>query len=370
MNALKPLATALACLLVVPTSHPSLSAAETRPKGSARGGALQNRTAPKRKAAATAKVFPSFGTVERLDPALDDLLSPDAHMEKLAEGFTWSEGPVWRPRTGDVLFSDVPKNRIYRWTDEDGLSVFLEPSGYTGHQLSFREPGSNGLATDRAGRLLVCQHGDRRISRLLPDGRFETLAEFVDGRRLNSPNDLCVAANGDIYFTDPPYGLEGLNDSPLKELLFNGVYLRRRNGELVLLTDRIAFPNGVALSPDGKTLYVNQSDPKAPIITAFPLRPDGTVEDGRVFFDATSLLPGRKGLPDGLKVDERGNLWTSGPGGILVISPAGKLLGILNTGEPTANCGWAEDGRTLYITANSYLVRIRTQVRGAGWDAR
>jgi gluconolactonase len=312
--------------------------------------------------------FPTFGTVERKDPALDALLAPDAQMEKLAEGFTWSEGPVWIRKSGHLLFSDVPANRIHRWSEKDGVSVFLEPSGYTGQALHFREPGSNGLATDRAGNLLLCQHGDRRISRLKPDGRFEPLAEYFDQRRFNSPNDLCVASNGDLYFTDPSYGLEGLNDSPLKELLVNGVYLRRRTGEIVLLISRLAFPNGIALSPDQKTLYVNQSDPKAPVIQSFPVKPDGTVGEGRVFFDATSLMPGRKGLPDGLKVDAAGNLWSSGPGGILVIAPSGTLLGILNTGEPTANCGWGDDGRTLYITANSYLLRIRTRIQGAGWD--
>jgi len=312
--------------------------------------------------------FPAFGTIERKDPALDALLAPDAQMEKLAGGFVWSEGPVWIRKTWELLFSDVPTNRIYRWSEKSGLSVFLEPSGYTGHTQSFREPGSNGLAVDRGGNLIVCQHGDRRISRLRADGTFEPLAEFVNGRRLNSPNDVCVASNGDLYFTDPPYGLAGLNDSPLKELMFNGVYLRRRSGEVVLLTRRLAFPNGIALSPDEKTLYVNQSDPRAPTITAFQVKSDGTLGEGSVLFDATPLVPGRKGLPDGLKVDASGNLWTSGPGGILVISPAGTLLGILNTGEPTANCGWGDDGGTLYITANSYLLRIRTRTRGAGWD--
>jgi gluconolactonase len=327
----------------------------------------QNGSIRKKDPSSVGRRFPSFGTVERKDPALDALLAPDAQMEKLAEGFTWSEGPVWIRQSGHLLFSDVPANRIHRWSEKEGLSVFLEPSGYTGQELHFREPGSNGLATDRAGNLLVCQHGDRRISRLKPDGHFEPLAEYFDRRRFNSPNDLCVASNGDLYFTDPPYGLEGLNDSPLKELLANGVYLRRRSGEIVLLTSRLAFPNGIALSPDQKTLYVNQSDPKAPVITSFPLKPDGTVGEGRVFFDTTSLMPGRKGLPDGLKVDAAGNLWSSGPGGILVIAPSGTLLGILNTGEPTANCGWGEDGRTLYITANSYLLRIRTRIQGAGW---
>jgi gluconolactonase len=368
MNALRPIPFALGCLAGVLVQIQTLEAADSRQEGSARGGATRIQSQTRK--STPSKSYPTFGSVDRRDPGLDALLAPDARMEKLAEGFTWSEGPVWRSASADLLFSDVPKNRIHRWSETDGLSVFLEPSGYTGRALQFREPGSNGLATDRAGNLLVCQHGDRRISRLRSDGTFEPLAEFVNGRRLNSPNDLCVAANGDIYFTDPPYGHEGLDASPLKELLFNGVYLRRRNGELVLLTDRIPFPNGIALSPDGRTLYVNQSDPRSPVITAFPVKPDGTVGDGSTFFDTSPLMPGRKGLPDGLKVDERGNLWSSGPGGILVISPTGKLLGLLDTGVPTANCNWGDDGRTLYITADTQLLRIRTLVRGAGWERR
>jgi gluconolactonase len=318
--------------------------------------------------AAPAKPAPAaFGRIERMVPEFDALVAPDATMEKLADGFDWSEGPVWDRRHRRLLFSDVPVNKVFSWSEKKGLSVFLEPSGYTGKAQKFREQGSNGLTTDKGGRLVLCQHGDRRVARLLPDGSFQPLAEYFGGRRFNSPNDLCFASNGNLYFTDPPYGLEGVNESPIKELLFNGVYLRRPSGEVVLLTSKLAFPNGVALSPDEKTLYVNQSNPKSPTIHAFPVDKDGTVGEGRVFFDASPLVAGRKGLPDGLKVDEKGNLWSSGPGGIMVISPAGTLLGILNTGEATANCAWGDDGSTLYITADAYLLRIRTLSRGAGW---
>jgi gluconolactonase len=319
------------------------------------------------KPAKPAPNYATTGRVERLAPEFDSLITPGSEMELLAQGFDWSEGPVWIRKDRELLFSDVPVNKVYRWTEKDGLSVALNPSGYTGQALKFREQGSNGLTTDRGERLLLCQHGNRQIARLEADGRFTPLAEHYQGRRFNSPNDLCLASNGNIYFTDPPYGLEGLNNSPLKELMFNGVYLRCPSGEVVLISRKLDFPNGIALSPDEKTLYVNQSDPKAATITAFSVLPDGTVGEGRLFFDATPRVAGNKGLPDGLKVDERGNLWTSGPGGILVISPEGKLLGVLNTGEATANCAWGNDGRTLYITADSKLLRIRTRTRGANW---
>ena len=316
-------------------------------------------------------VWPNHGSIERLAPEFDSLVAPGVEMERLAEGFDWSEGPVWLRREQAIVFSDVPKNIAYRWSEADGLGVFLHPRGYTGHSRNDKELGSNGLATDRGGNLLLCQHGNRQIARLVrregTNGVFEAVVPHFQHRRFNSPNDLVVTRKGDLYFTDPPYGLNGLNDSPLKELMFNGVYLARKSGEVVLLTTEMTFPNGIALSPDEKTLYVNQSDSKAATITAFPVLPDGTVGEGRVFFDATPRVAGNKGLPDGLKVDERGNLWTSGPGGILVISPEGKLLGVLNTGEATANCAWGNDGRTLYITADSKLIRIRTLSRGAHW---
>lgn len=319
-------------------------------------------------------VWPSHGSIERLAPEFDSLVAPGVEMERLAEGFDWSEGPVWLRRENAIVFSDVPKNIAYRWSEADGLGVFLNPSGYTGHSRNDRELGSNGLATDRGGNLLLCQHGNRQIARLVrregTNGVFEAVVPHFQHRRFNSPNDLVVTRKGDLYFTDPPYGLNGLNDSPLKELMFNGVYLARKSGEVVLLTTEMTFPNGIALSPDEKTLYVNQSDGNAPIIRAFDVKPDGTLANSRVFFDCKPLAQqGRKGGPDGLKVDLRGNLWTSGPGGILVISPEGKHLGSLLTGENTANCGWGDDGQTLYITADMYLLRIRTLVAGIGFEA-
>jgi gluconolactonase len=323
----------------------------------------------------TAAVFPTHGSIERLDPALDALLAPDAHLEKLADGFNWSEGPTWLPSEKAVVFSDVPENQVYRWSERDGLSVFLQPSGYTGELIKFREQGSNGLTTDRQGHLVLCQHGDRQIATLVKRngvlGTFRPLVSHFGPRRLNSPNDLVFSRQGALYFTDPPYGLEGVNQSPLKELMFNGVYLRRPSGEVVLLTRELTFPNGIALSPDEKTLYVNVSDPARPVVMAYDVQADGTIAHGRVFFDTAALAArGRKGLPDGLKVDAQGNLWATGPGGVLILSPSGKHLGTLMTGEATGNCAWGDDGSTLYITADMYLLRVRTLTRGSGAAGR
>ncbi|MBL9190416.1 MAG: SMP-30/gluconolactonase/LRE family protein [Opitutaceae bacterium] len=311
-------------------------------------------------------LHPFHARIERFDPALDALLAPEAAIEKLAEGFTWSEGPVWL--NGELIFSDVPENTAYRW--REGMTkaeVFLKPSGLLTPQPGFREPGSNGLTLDRQGRLLLCQHGERRVARY-EGGKFTTLADRYEGKRFNSPNDLCVRRNGDIYFTDPSYGLEGINDSPLKELPFNGVYRVAPYGRVTLLTKELTYPNGLAFSPDEKILYVGVSDAAATRLVAFDVQADGTLAGERTFFDAHPLLKATdRGLVDGLKVDRAGNVWSTGPGGVLVLSPAGKLLGRINTGQPTANCNWGGDGGTLYITANMFLLRVRTLTKGAGW---
>ena len=230
------------------------------------------------------------------------------------------------------------------------------------------KPGSNGLLMDRQGRLVLCQHGDRRVARLEPDGKFTTLADKYMGKRLYSPNDGVFKSNGDLYFTDPPYGLPKLNQDPAKELDFNGVYrLSASDGTLTLLTKEMTFPNGIALSPDEKTLYVANSDREKAIWMAFPLKDDGTVGAGRVFADVTSSVPTKKGLPDGMKVDAAGNVFATGPGGVLVFAPDGTHLGTFNTGEATANCGWGEDGSVLYITADMYIGRVRLRTKGQGF---
>ncbi|MEO7600541.1 MAG: SMP-30/gluconolactonase/LRE family protein [Opitutus sp.] len=304
--------------------------------------------------------------IERMDPELDRLLPANATVEKLADGFTWSEGPLWFD--GALLFSDVPENVVYRWKPgSTKAEVFLKPSGLLKQVPGFREPGSNGLAKDRQGRLLLCQHGERRVARF-ETGKFTAIADRFEGKRLNTPNDLAVRQEGEIYFTDPPYGLDKLNDSPLKELPFHGVYRVSKDGKVTLLTKSIAYPNGIAFSPDEKTLYVGSTENGNAHIVAFDVKADGTIANERMFFDARPMSkPDAPGSCDGMKVDRRGNVWTSGPGGILIITPAGKLIGRINTGVPTANCAWGDDGGTLYITANHEILRVKTSTKGAGW---
>jgi gluconolactonase len=317
-------------------------------------------------AADKAGQYPVLGVIERLDPRFDAIVPKDAKVERLADGFDWSEGPVWEKSSGSLLFSDVPLNTVFRWKEGKGVSVFLKPSGYTGETPRGGEPGSNGLVMSPEGKLVLCQHGDRRVARL-EDGKFVTLVDNYQGKKLNSPNDAVYHSNGDLYFTDPPYGLLKLNADPKKELPFNGVYRLAKDGTLSLITKDMTFPNGIALSPDEKTLYVANSDPKLAIWMAFPLKDDGTVGAGKVFFDATSMGRDKKGLPDGMKVDAKGNLFATGPGGVLVFAPDGTHLGTFATGEATANCGWGDDGSTLYITADMYLARVKLSTKGKGF---
>jgi gluconolactonase len=312
----------------------------------------------------------TLGTIERLDPALDKLVPKDGTIEMLEEKkFEWSEGPVWLKDEKALLFSDIPRNMIWKWKEGEGLKEFLKPSGYTGKaKFSGREPGSNGLAIDKKGTLLLCQHGDRRLAALQKDGSFKTLADKYMGKRLNSPNDLVIKSNGDIYFTDPPYGLPKIEKDPNKELDFQGVFRLTPKGELTLMTKEMTRPNGIALSPDEKTLYVANSDPGNSVWMAFPLKEDGTLGEGKVFFDSGDAVKKKKpGLPDGMKVDKDGNLWATGPGGVYVFNSKGKHLGTLATGVPTANCNWGDDGSVLYITADKNLVRVKTLTRGMGW---
>jgi gluconolactonase len=321
-------------------------------------------------APSAAAVFPVVGSIERLDPALDALVAPDARIEKLAEGFAWAEGPVWTTEGGGaLLFSDVPNNVVHRWKEGAGLSDYLRPGGYTGKVPRGGEMGPNGLTFDGAGHLILCQHGDRRIARLESDRTFATVAGRYDGRRFNSPNDVVVRSNGDVYFTDPPYGLEGKEKDPSREIPFSGVYRRTADGVVKLLTKELKFPNGIAFSPDEKLLYVANSDPERAIWMTYDMTADGGVANGRVFYDATPLVKaGKKGLPDGMKVDVHGNLFATGPGGVLVFTPAGKLLGTIVTGEPTANCAFGDDGSVLYMTAHDKLCRVRLKTRVATRD--
>ncbi len=309
----------------------------------------------------------TIGRIERASPELDRLLPRDAVIEVLTSGFRWSEGPVWDGPKGRLLFSDVPNNVVHAWSEGEGLSVFLKPSGYTGPEGGGgREPGANGLAFDSKGRLVLCQHGDRRISRL-ENGRFVPLVERFDGKRFNSPNDLAFGPDGALYFTDPPYGLTKTFEDPGREIGWNGVYRLAPDGRVSVLVRDLKAPNGIGLAPDGRTLYVGQSDGDRPVVMAYDLAKDGTVSNGRVFFDTTPLRKNGPGAPDGLKVDRDGHVFTTGPGGVLVLGREGDYLGTIVTGVPTANCAFGDDGSSLYITASDMLCRVRTTTRGLGF---
>jgi len=312
------------------------------------------------------------GEIERLDPALDALVPVDAEIEVLAEGFEWSEGPLWIPQGGYLIFSDVPANTIYRWKESDGLSEFLSPSGFTGSNSDSPESGSNGLALNRQGQLLLCQHGDRRVARMdapleTPQPKFVTLADEYEGRRFNSPNDLAVHSSGAVFFTDPPYGLAKQLEDQGRELDFQGVYRIDSDGRVTLLVRDLPRPNGIALSPDEKTLYVAQSHGPAKIYMAYDIDEQIDLSNGRVFFDARELGKTRLGSPDGLKLDQNGNLFATGPGGVLVLSPSGKHLGTIMPGERTANCAFGDDGNTLYMTADQILCRVKLLTKGNGF---
>ena len=273
---------------------------------------------------------------------------------------------MWNRKENYLLFSDIPANAIIKWKAGDGMKQYLKPSGYTGSApFEGREPGSNGLTYDAAGRLVLCEHGDRRVARLEKDGSKTTLADRYDGHRLNSPNDLAFKSNGDLYFTDPAYGLPKTFDDPRRELPFCGVYRLSKDGKVTLLTKALQAPNGIAFSPDEKRLYV--SDSAQGLWMVYEVEPDGTLDGGRVFFDAKPWTKTRKGAPDGLKVDRQGNLFASGPEGVYVFAADGTHLGTIETGVPTANCAWGDDGSTLYITANTAVYRIRLTTRGTGF---
>lgn len=310
--------------------------------------------------------YPTLGTIERIDPKFDQIVPKGARVERVAEGFVWAEGPVWVNEDGGyLLFSDTQTNAVYRWDERHGVGIFLRPSGYTGPTPRGGEPGSNGLTLDPKGRLVLMQHGDRRVARW--DGlAYVPLADQFEGKRLNSPNDGTFDSKGNLVFTDPPYGLEKNVDDPAKELPFQGVYRLTPDGKLTLLTKELSRPNGVAFSPDEKTLYVANSDPERAIWMAYPMNADGTIGKGRVFFDATPWAKeGKLGLPDGLKVDQAGNLFATGPGGLHVFAPDGTHLGTFATGQATANCAFGEDGSTLFITADMYIGRVRLNTKGS-----
>lgn len=301
--------------------------------------------------------FSAEMSIERLDPAIDSLIPQDAAVETLAAGFVWAEGPVWIPDAGELLFSDVPNNVVHAWDGQE-TRIFMKPSGYTGVSEYGTENGSNGLALDNEGRILFAEHGDRRVSALTKGGGKITLADQFGGRRFNSPNDVVVHSSGDVYFTDPIYGLPGGADSKHRELDFCGVFRIGKNGEVVLVTKELERPIGLAFSPDEKVLYVANSHGPRNLILSVSINQSGDSGETQVFFDAEQLE--EPGLMDGLKVDTKGNLWATGPGGLLVISPEGKLLGRVLTGRATANVAFGGiDGKTVFLTAKNSLLSFQ-----------
>ena len=313
---------------------------------------------------------PAIGRLTTFDASFQDVVAADAHIEKIAEGFIWSEGPAWIRAGGYLLFTDVPENTLYRWSERDGLSVFLKPSGYSGPELdTLREPGANGLHPEPEGSVLMADSGTRVVARLdLATKRKTTIASHYGGRRFNSPNDVVRHRSGAVFFTDPPYGLKDLNDSPVKELRFNGVYRVDPDGTVHLLDDGLSFPNGIALSPDERTLYVSNSDPARPVWMAYSLDARGAVLKKRVFADASDLVgDANPGLPDGMAVSSDGRIFATGPGGVIVFDADGKRLGRIETGTAISNCAFGDDGRTLYMSSHAMIARIRVKTPGLGF---
>ncbi len=306
----------------------------------------------------------TIGSVERIDPALDEIISTGAKPEIIADGLDWGEGPVWVESKKMLLFSDVPRDTVFKWTEEKGKQVYLTPSGYTDTAKRGGEMGSNGLTLDAKDNLILCQHGNRQIARMdapldKPEPKYVSLASSYHNQKFNSPNDLVYNSNGELFFTDPPYGLEKLTDDPEKEIPFQGVYKIKSSGELVLLTDTLTRPNGIAFFPGEKTLLVANSDPEKPNWYAFDIGDSDSLTNGRIFYSAAGHDTTLKGLPDGMKVDKNGNVFASGPGGLWIFNKDGKLLGKIRLSEAVSNCAFSPDGKTLYITNDMYVLRLK-----------
>ena len=304
-----------------------------------------------------------IGRFERLHPDLGNIIATDAKIEIIAEGFQWSEGPVWIENKKMLLFSDIPPNTIYKWTAEKGKELYLTPSGYTGSEPRKGETGSNGLILNNKGQLVLCQHGDRRMALMDapiddPKPKFITLADNYQGKKFDSPNDAVYKSNGDLYFTDPPYGLEKNVDDPLKEAPYQGVYKLSVDGKITLLTNTLTRPNGIAFMQGEKTILIANSDSKKPYWYAYDLDENGLFKNERIFYDATKEAAKEKGGADGLKVDQKGTIFATGPGGIWIFDKTGTVLGKIKINELTSNCALADDDKTLYVTADMYVLKI------------
>lgn len=306
----------------------------------------------------------TIGTIERLDPSLDSIVDVNARPEIIAEGFDWSEGPLWIPQHQMLLFSDIPPNIIYKWTEKGGKEVYLTPSGYTGTTPRGGEVGSNGLTLSPQGKLVMCQHGDRRMAWMdapldAPQPKYVSIADNWQGKKFNSPNDCVFRSNGDLFFTDPPYGLEKNMDDPLKEIPFQGLFKASPNGEVTLLTDSLTRPNGLAFLPGEKTLIVSNSDPEKAIWYLFDIGEGDTLTAAGYLYDATEVGKKEKGSPDGLKVDKQGNIFATGPGGVWIFNKDRKLVGKVKIPDSCSNIALTEDEKTIFITADMYVLRLR-----------
>ena len=302
------------------------------------------------------------------DPEIHEIITKDVEIEILAEGFEWTEGPLWLEKENKLIFSDIPNNSIFEWTEKEGIKLYLKPAGYTGEKKRGGETGSNGLLLSPEGGLILCQHGDRRMAKMksdiaYPKADFETLSDNYKDKKLNSPNDAIFSKSGELFFTDPPYGLEFRMKDTSKELDFQGVYKIDKNGNTILLTDELSRPNGIAFSPDESKLYVANSDPEKAIWMIYDVSENGFLENGEIFFNATDKTKTLKGLPDGMKVHPNGWIFATGPGGVLIFTPEGKHLGTLFLDEATSNCAFNDDYSVLFITADDYLLSIKLKTR-------
>lgn len=309
--------------------------------------------------------YPTTGSVDRLHPALDRIIAPGSLPEILAEGFEWSEGPLWLPNQEKVIFSDIPNNSIFEWSESEGLKLYLKPSGYTDTIARGGETGSNGLLLDAEGKLVLCQHGDRRMARMKapldsPVPEFETIAGTWRGLRFNSPNDAVFSKNGNLYFTDPAYGMEFRYEDTLREMDFTGVFLVSPDGEVSMQLHHLSAPNGIGISPDEQQMYVANSGGSSGLLwMEYDLSEDGSLQNERVFCDARAAADTLRGGCDGLVVRKDGIIFASGPGGVWILTPEGEHLGIIRTGQATSNCTLDAQNRYLYMTADMYLMRIR-----------